>query len=176
MIKISYIIICIVTLSFVFIEADSHTESLIKNDKQENTNTHSLLVGLSYDVGYGLSSSLTYSIGYVKKQEQKETSIFIIGNYTERIKFGYLIYEKLFHKESSPFFWGYQFGCGYVEWKYHTISFSGGGEERIFESWLPLIGTKFGIRFKIFKNTYSRISTSIISIRYPINIITISIK
>jgi len=68
--------------SFVFADADFHEEPLIINEKHEDRSKHSFFLGLSFDVGYGFSGSLTYSIGYVTKQEKKETSIFFLGNYT----------------------------------------------------------------------------------------------
>ena len=92
-------------LSFVFADDDLKEETL-KNEKQNDKSTNSFFLGLSFDAGYEAFVFVypTYSIGYVRKQEKKETSIFFIGNYTEPTKFGYLVFEKIFHKKIALFF------------------------------------------------------------------------
>ena len=59
----------------------------------------------------------------------------------------------------------------------NSISAGGSvGEGKGFESLYPFVSSKFGFRFKIFNNKYLQISTEIIGLRFPINIITITIK
>ena len=172
-------VICIILgLTFISIAfADNNYEKKILSNKGNNHKMSlPLSLGLSLDIGDGLLCSRTFSIGYVKKQEHGETSFILLGNYSDYAKFGYLVYEKTFHKKNNPFIYGYQIGGGYVKWKYRTLPVGGGSEEKVFKSFFPSASTKFGFRLKIFNSTYLQISTEIIGLRYPMNIITITIK
>ncbi|HHD82597.1 MAG TPA: hypothetical protein ENK92_00645 [Bacteroidetes bacterium] len=156
--------------------ADNYSENATIKSQDAEIIHHGMYAGTSLDLGLGLTGTITYSLGYVKKQVSKNTTIYLKGTYTENIKIGYLVFEKIFHKERGFFFWGYYFGGGYVKWEYNTFSMCGKGEMDVLESWIPFIGTKFGVRFKMFKNTYLHISTEIISLKYPITFLKISIQ
>lgn len=169
------IIISLILFSFSFAE-ENIQEKVSSNIENNYKTTKAFSLGLSFDIGYGLLCSRTFSLGYVKKQEHREISFILLGNHTDYAKFGYLVYERTFHKKNSPLFYGYQIGGGYVKWKYRTLPVGGGSEEKVFKSFFPFVSTKFGFRFKIFNDTYLQISTEIIGLRYPMNIITITIK
>jgi len=156
--------------------ADNFSQNATINNHDAENIHNGMYVGTSLDIGSGPTGTLTYSLGYVKKQVNKNTCIYLNGTYTQNIKLGYLVFEKTFHREQSPFFWGYYFGGGYVKWEYSTFSMCGKGEMDVLDSWIPFIGTKFGLRFKMFQNTYLYISTEIISLKYPITFLKISIQ
>lgn len=176
--KVFCIIISVFILSSVFAE-DGSKEDSFTNEIQVDKSTKSFFLGLSFDAGYQAFVFIypTYSIGYVRKQEKKETSIFLVGNYTDFTKFGYLVFEKIFHKKNSPFFYGYQIGCGYLKMESNSID-AGGSivEGNGFESLYPFVSSKFGYRIKICASRYLQISTEVIGFRFPINIITITVK
>jgi len=156
--------------------ADNFSQNATINNHDAENIHNGMYVGTSLDIGSGPTGTLTYSLGYVKKQVNKNTCIYLNGTYTQNIKLGYLVFEKTFHKERGFFFWGYYFGGGYVKWEYGSWNLLRTTEMNKNESWLPFIGTKFGVRFKMFQNTYLNISTQILSLKYPWSLLTISIQ
>lgn len=170
------VMFAIFLIIYSLVIADNFSENT-KINNQDAENIHNgIYVGTSLDIGIGPTGALTYSLGYVKKQVNKNTCIYLNGTYTENIKLGYIVFEKTFHKEGGLFFWGYYFGGGYVKWEYSTFSMCGKGEMEVLESWIPFIGTKFGLRFKMFRETYFHISTEILSLKHPLSLLTISIQ
>ncbi|MCD6329820.1 MAG: hypothetical protein J7M10_05655 [Candidatus Cloacimonetes bacterium] len=170
------ILLTIFLIIHSWVIADNYSENATIKSQDAEIIHHGMYAGTSLDLGLGLTRTITYSLGYVKKQVSKNTSIYLKGTYTENIKIGYLVFEKIFHKERGLFFWGYYFGGGYVKWEYRTFSFTSKGENEKLESWMPFIGLKFGLRFKVFHTTYLNISTEILSLKYPWSFLTISIQ
>jgi len=173
--KFTFVLVIILIIhSSIF--AENYSVNILHNNQVAETIHNGIYAGTSFDIGLGLIGTLTYALGYVSKQENKNTCIYLNGTYTENVKMAYLVFQKTFHTEGRPLFWGYYLGGGYIKWEYSTISFTGTGTDEKLESFVPFIGLKFGLRFNMFSNTYLNISTEIISLKYPLSLLTISIQ
>ena len=101
-----YTLFAIFLIIHPLVIADNLSENAVSKNRIDENIQFGMYVGTSLDIGSGPTGTLTYSLGYAKKQVNKNTSIYLNGTYTENIKLGYLVFEKTFHKELGFFFWG----------------------------------------------------------------------
>ncbi|MDP8313650.1 MAG: hypothetical protein RAP70_02300 [Candidatus Celaenobacter antarcticus] len=170
--KKAILIVILVFILHIYIAANEKGDGITES-VEETTGT---MAGVSLDIGPELDGCFTLSLGVAQKLKYSDKSVIFLGSYTEHHQFGYLVWERKIYGSRSPFFYGYRLGFGYVKWGDYKWTFTIEGAKHSSHGINPYISFIVGFRIRLWDKTHLQVSSEVLGIRIPANLITISIQ